>query len=90
MMNILQIDVEDWYQSKYALNWELYGDRVVECTKKILAILKSNNTRATFFVLGHVAEKFPQLVEMIKSENHEVASHGYSHIPITEQTGVNP
>jgi polysaccharide deacetylase family protein (PEP-CTERM system associated) len=65
MMNIMQIDVEDWYHSNYVLNWELCEDRVFESTKRILAILKSHNSRATFFILGRVAEKFE--TDLLKS-----------------------
>jgi len=51
----------------------------------VLAILKREGAQATFFVLGHVAEKFPKLIEKIKDEGHEIGSHGYVHIPITQQ-----
>ena len=86
MMNILQIDVEDWYQGALLGNWESYEDRVVPSTRKVLAILESRKIRATFFILGYVAGKFPGLVEMVKSKGHEIASHGYGHMPITQQT----
>lgn len=87
-VNILQIDVEDWYQVKGIdiKNLESYEDRIVQSTNKVLAILKERNIQATFFILGYVAEHFPELVEKIKAENHEIASHGYSHTPITRQT----
>lgn len=85
-VNILQIDVEDWYSDLDIKDWESYEDRIVQSTNKLLSILKERNTQATFFVLGYVAEHFPELVEKIKDENNEVASHGYSHIPITRQT----
>ena len=85
-INILTIDVEDYYQGTEIKNWESYEDRVVQNTRKILNILCETNTKATFFVLGYVAEHFPGLVEEIKDEKHEIATHGYSHIPITNQT----
>ncbi len=85
-MNILQIDVEDWYQNHNIKNWELYQDRIVESTDKVLEILQQTNNQATFFILGYVAERFPELVSKIKDENHEIASHGYAHIPLTKQT----
>lgn len=85
-VNILQIDVEDWYSDLDIKDWESYEDRIVQSTNKLLSILKERNTQATFFVLGYVAEHFPELVEKIKDENHEIASHGYSYTPITRQT----
>lgn len=84
-MNILTIDVEDWYQDYYIKNWELYEDRIVDSTNKVLEILKQTGNRATFFTLGYVADHFPTLVSKIKNENHEIASHGYAHIPLTQQ-----
>ena len=85
-INILTIDVEDYYQDTEFKNWKSYEDRVVQNTHKILNILSEANTKATFFVLGYVAEHFPELVETIKDEKHEIATHGYCHTPITQQT----
>lgn len=85
-VNILQIDVEDWYSDLDITHWESYEDRIVQSTNKLLSILREGNVKATFFVLGYVAERFPELVENIKKENHEIGSHGYSHTPITKQT----
>lgn len=84
--SILQIDVEDWYHDLSSKEWDLCEDRVVPNTNKVLDILREANVCATFFVLGYVAQRFPKLVERIKNENHEVATHGYAHIPITKQT----
>jgi polysaccharide deacetylase family protein (PEP-CTERM system associated) len=85
-VNILQIDVEDWYADLDIREWELYEDRVVQSTDKVLEILRKRKIQATFFVLGYVAECFPELVERIKDGNHEIGSHGYSHTRITQQT----
>lgn len=85
-INILQIDVEDWYCDLDIKQWGAYEDRVVQNTNKILAMLKKEKVKATFFVLGYVAEHFPQLVKNIANEGHEVASHGYNHKPLTKQT----
>ena len=52
----------------------------------MLDILKEVNTFATFFVLGYVAEHYPELVKRIKDEGHEIAAHGYSHRPILKET----
>ena len=87
-MNILTIDLEDWFHS-YNFSrfirfegWDNQECRIVNNTKKILNILDSHNTKATFFVLGWVADKFPSLVREIKEKDHEIACHGYSHKPI--------
>ena len=66
--------------------WDSYEDRVVENTNKILKILNEPNIQATFFVLGYVAEHFPELIENIKDRGHEIGTHGYSHTPVKEQT----
>lgn len=84
--SILQIDVEDWYHDLSIKEWHLYEDRIVPSTYKVLDILKDTDAKATFFVLGYVAQRFPELVQRIKNENHEIATHGYAHLPITKQT----
>ena len=83
MFNILTFDIEDWYHAKLVhrsvSEWQNYKDRVVEPTLKILKLLSRTNNKATFFVLGYVAEMFPELVQKITNEGHEVASHSYGH-----------
>jgi polysaccharide deacetylase family protein (PEP-CTERM system associated) len=85
-MNILQVDVEDWYCDLDTGEWDKYEPRVVKATERILSILNETGNRATFFILGFVAERFPEVVKKIDSEGHEVASHGYSHRRIMDQT----
>jgi polysaccharide deacetylase family protein (PEP-CTERM system associated) len=84
--NILTIDVEDWYMDTDISTWSSYEDRIVKSTQKILEILDERNTKATFFVLGYVAEHFPELIEDIKDGGHEIGTHGYSHTSIKKQT----
>ncbi len=84
--NILTVDVEDWYMDTDISTWDLYEDRIVESTNRIIDILKEYDTKATFFILGYVAENFPEIVNMIKNEDHEICTHGYSHKKITQQT----
>jgi polysaccharide deacetylase family protein (PEP-CTERM system associated) len=79
--NILSFDVEDWHQSTYDLDLPV-GSRVVDNTRRILDMLETSRTYATFFVLGVVAENFPELVRRIHDGGHEVACHGYSHLPV--------
>jgi polysaccharide deacetylase family protein (PEP-CTERM system associated) len=86
MINVLTIDVEDWYMDIDIKYWGSYEDRVAQSTRKALDILDETNAKATFFVLGYVAEHFPELVEDIRRRGHEIATHGYSHKPITRQS----
>jgi len=85
MINGLSFDLEDWYMvynfSKiYSFkDWEKCTSRIEENTNKILSVLHSSNTRATFFVLGYVAERFPELIEKIHNQGHEIACHTYKH-----------
>jgi len=79
--NVLSIDVEDWYHGLETDpgTWDEYEDRVIDATRTILKILAAGKTRATFFVLGDVARKHPQLVKEIHEAGHEVGSHGPDH-----------
>ncbi len=92
MQNILTIDVEDYFQVenlketvKYS-DWEKYECRVIKNTDKVLDILDRYSTKATFFVLGWLAERYPELVKKIDGAGHEIASHGYAHNLIYEQS----
>lgn len=84
--NILQIDVEEWYQDAEMSRWESFQSRVVEQVERVLTILRDNRHTATFFILGYVAHRFPELVSRIAEEGHEVATHGYTHTPLTRLT----
>ncbi len=76
--HLLTVDVEDWPQS--TLNRALpIGDRVVANTHALLELLGEAGVRATFFVLGKVAEAHPNLAREIAAAGHEVGTHGYSH-----------
>ncbi len=90
--NAMTIDVEDYFQvSAFAANidygdWDSYKSRVEKNTHTILKVMSETQRQGTFFVLGWVAERHPQLVKDILSEGHEVACHGYSHQLIYNQT----
>ena len=83
--NALTIDVEDYFQvSAFAPHirredWDARECRVEANVDRILALLAERDTRATFFTLGWVAERYPQLVHRIVAGGHELASHGYGH-----------
>ena len=90
--NALTIDVEDYFQVAALAeavrreDWHSMEYRVEANTQRILSLLDRHKARATFFTLGWVAEKSPELVREIQKAGHEVASHGYSHQLIYNQT----
>jgi polysaccharide deacetylase family protein (PEP-CTERM system associated) len=90
--NVMSVDVEDYYQvsafskSVSPNNWHDYESRVVDNTLKLLDLFASKNLKSTFFVLGWVAEREPELVKEIHRQGHEIASHGYSHQLVYNQT----
>ena len=92
MINALSFDIEDWFQVENLRSviprrdWDRYELRVERNTLKILRILRKYNAKATFFVLGWIAERCPDLVRKISLEGNEIASHGYSHELIYNQT----
>jgi polysaccharide deacetylase family protein (PEP-CTERM system associated) len=92
MLNALSFDVEDYFQVAALAeavdrsSWEATPRRVQRNTDLLLEILASSNTRATFFILGWVAEREPHLVRRVAAAGHEVACHGYSHRLVYEQT----
>lgn len=85
VINALTVDVEDWYQSTYDLTAPI-PRRVVDNTHQLLALFDECGVRATFFILGLVCEKYPQLIADIKAQGHELATHGYSHQPVSDMS----
>jgi len=91
-VNALSIDVEDYFQvSNFSKvirfsDWDKYQCRVERNTLYVLNVLNDFNVKATFFVLGWIAERYPQLIKNIHQEGHEIASHGYCHQLISSQT----
>lgn len=88
-INMLTVDVECWHQIVHRrLTGHLTppSEEVVRSTRLVLSLLRRREVSATFFVLGYVAEAFPDLVKEIADNGHEVASHGYSHIPLSRMT----
>lgn len=85
MENALTIDVEDYFQvnafEPYVdrASWDGFPLRVGDNVRRLLALLERHSVRATFFILGWVAERDPALVRAIKGAGHEIASHGYGH-----------
>ncbi len=83
--NALTIDVEDYFQvSAFAphidrASWDSCECRVERNVGQILDMLAAKGVRATFFTLGWIAERYPQLIRRIVDDGHELASHGYGH-----------
>jgi len=90
--NAMTVDVEDYFQvSAFEPHisrdeWVHIPCRVEQNTHKILDLFAQHDTKATFFTLGWVAERYPQLIRRMVEEGHELASHGYSHVRVTQQT----
>jgi polysaccharide deacetylase family protein (PEP-CTERM system associated) len=84
-INAFTVDVEDYFQvsafEKHIARsqWDQYESRVVANTQRILRQLNQHNVQATFFVLGWVADRHPQLVHEIHRAGHEIGSHSYWH-----------
>ena len=85
VINAMTVDVEDYFQvSAFDAHvpraaWDSFESRVCRNTERLLGIFDEARVRATFFVLGWIAERFPALVSRIHAAGHEIASHGYGH-----------
>jgi polysaccharide deacetylase family protein (PEP-CTERM system associated) len=90
--NAMTCDVEDYFQvSAFApyidrASWPNRECRVEANMDRILALFERHGVRATFFTLGWIAERYPQLVRRIVSGGHELASHGYGHLRASDQS----
>ena len=92
IVNALTIDVEDYFQVSALApaispdDWDRRECRVENNVDRILKMLDSSGAQATFFTLGWIAERHPDLVRRIVECGHELASHGYSHQRASDQT----
>lgn len=92
IVNAMTVDVEDYFQVSAfddvvsRADWDGMESRVVRNTERLLDLFAEFGVRATFFVLGWVAERQPALVRSIAERGHEIASHGYGHRLIYTQT----
>lgn len=86
--NALTIDFEDWYQGLEIplTGWNSFEHRIVPAGRRLLEILDQAGVKATFFILGKVAEEHPEIVRDIAAAGHELGTHGYSHTLIYTQT----
>ncbi|MFT5312733.1 MAG: polysaccharide deacetylase family protein (PEP-CTERM system associated) [Paraglaciecola sp.] len=91
-LNAMTVDVEDFFQVSAFESiispeqWQEYQPRVDHNTRRLLDLFAEKGVKSTFFVLGWVAERYPELIKEIHKQGHEVASHGYAHRRATEQT----
>lgn len=91
IVNALTVDVEDYFQVSALApyiprtEWESRDCRVERNVERILAMLDGHGAHATFFTLGWVAERYPQLVRRVVQAGHELASHGYGHERASDQ-----
>jgi polysaccharide deacetylase family protein (PEP-CTERM system associated) len=92
LRNCLTVDVEEWFHicdvggPLSREHWDTLPSRVIANTGQLLDLLDRRQVRATFFVLGWVAERHPRLIQRIASAGHEIASHGQFHIPVYDLT----
>jgi polysaccharide deacetylase family protein (PEP-CTERM system associated) len=90
--NVFSVDLEDWFcvQNLNGIiprdQWDKCESRVERNTLQLLDLLSRHKVEATFFVLGWVAERYPDLIREVEARGHEIATHGYSHRLLTSLT----
>lgn len=91
-MNILTFDIEEWFHildnasTRTEAEWSRYETRIYQNMDRIFQLLEETNSRATFFCLGWVADKHPDVIRRIDRAGYEVATHSYAHQLAYEQT----
>jgi polysaccharide deacetylase family protein (PEP-CTERM system associated) len=92
LMNALTVDVEDYFQVSAMAphiardSWDSQPCRVERNVQRLLTLFAEHQAQATFFTLGWIAERYPQLVRDIVAGGHELASHGYGHLRASDQS----
>lgn len=92
LINAFTVDVEDYFQVESFSgvidrnSWNARPCRVETNTRRILDVLDSKNVKGTFFILGWIAKRYPELVREVARRGHEIASHGMSHKLIYKQS----
>ena len=82
---ILTVDLEDWLhildneETADPFAWSKFESRVEKSTKKLLALFDEHRVKATFFVLGWIAQEYPELVREIQESGHEIGCHSHVH-----------
>jgi polysaccharide deacetylase family protein (PEP-CTERM system associated) len=92
IINAMTVDVEDYFHVSAFENtinksdWNKLPLRVEQNTYRLLELFEKHGVKSTFFTLGWVAERCPNLIKAIVDQGHELASHGFAHQRITEMT----
>jgi polysaccharide deacetylase family protein (PEP-CTERM system associated) len=87
-LNILTVDVEEWFvvdilSDRFSFDeWETLPSTLERNSRRLLGLFRQKQVTATWFVLGWCAHKFPELIQEIVNEGHEVACHSYSHVRV--------
>jgi polysaccharide deacetylase family protein (PEP-CTERM system associated) len=90
-MNILTFDIEDWFHildndsTKTAVEWQHYESRIYANMERIFGVLEETGTKATFFCLGWIVEKYPDVIKAIITRGYEVGTHTTMHQLVYEQ-----
>lgn len=90
-MNILTVDVEEWFHlldfdaTRSPREWENYEVRIYDNVEHLLQILEETNSRATFFIIGWVAKRYPDLVRRI-AQRYQIGSHTMNHQLVWQQS----
>ncbi len=85
LLSAMSVDIEDWFQVGAfetvidRADWDGLEHRVEQNTEAVLSLFDEAGIKATFFILGWVAERYPQLMQTIAEAGHEIANHGYDH-----------
>ena len=87
LLNILTIDFEEWYHPEYVKDKcpEGKSDRATDDLSPTLDLLEKHKIEATFFIVGEIAQKYPELIKQIEHKGHEVGFHSFNHIPLWEK-----
>ena len=88
-LNVLSVDVED-YHNQLAIDYqhrvEPPNEEALRCTERLLDVFNDYQAKGTFYILGEIAEAFPQLVRRIAAEGHHLGVHGYHHLRVGWQS----
>ncbi len=90
--NAMTVDVEDYYQVEAfshridRADWKSFEGRVERNVERLLQLLADHDVHGTFFTLGWIAERYPELIKRIVDAGHELASHGYDHTRVDQQS----
>ncbi|MGB9629311.1 MAG: polysaccharide deacetylase family protein, partial [Thermodesulfobacteriota bacterium] len=86
MINVLAIDLEEWFHSELLGGERLPLFQAPEATQQVLDLLDRYQVKASFFIVGEVAQRHPDLIRLIFEKGHEIGCHGFSHRPLWKLT----